>query len=127
MPGSLYAPLIRKGVKKFCKRQNIEFNLYDQIDKKSVKKNQAFLILNSQLDTELIELVRLTKDKEFIIGKDIGIISYNESSINEIVLDGLSVFSTNFEQMGALAASMITQKTFKKIKCEFKFIERKSF
>lgn len=127
MKGSLYAPLIRKGVKKYCKDHKVDFKIYDHIEKKMVKKGQAFLILNSQLDTELIELVRLTKEKEFKIGKDVGILSYNESPINEIILDGLSVLSTDFKQMGKLAAGMITQKSFNKVKCDFGFVERESF
>ena len=71
-----------------------------------INKNEVYLILNSQLDIELIELARTARQKGCVIGKDIGIISYNESPINEIILNGLTVFSTNFKQMGELAAKM---------------------
>ena len=67
------------------------------------------------------------KQKGYKIGKDIGIIAYNESPINEIILDGLTVFSTDFEQMGKLAGEIILNKTINKIKCDFKLIRRGTF
>ncbi|MFA6334795.1 MAG: substrate-binding domain-containing protein [Bacteroidales bacterium] len=72
-------------------------------------------------------MVRIAKDKGCKIGKDIGIISYNESPINEIILDGLTVISTDFNQMGQLAAKMIMEKHFRKTKCDFRLIRRSTF
>jgi DNA-binding transcriptional regulator YhcF (GntR family) len=127
MPGSMYAPLIIKGIDKFCRENSLKFEIYKDIDPGIIEKEEAFLILNGQLDNELIELVRSAKMKDCKIGTDIGIISYNESPINEIILDGLTVFSTDFRQMGSLAAKMIIEKSFKKIKCDFRLIHRSTF
>ncbi|MEL7589347.1 MAG: GntR family transcriptional regulator [Prolixibacteraceae bacterium] len=127
MPGSLYAPLIEKGIRKFCQEHQIRFGIHKNIDTGKIQKQEAFLILNSQLDVELIELVRAAKTKGCTIGKDIGIISYNESPINEIILDGLTVFSTDFRQMGELAAKMIIEKAMKKVRCDFRLIKRNTF
>jgi DNA-binding transcriptional regulator YhcF (GntR family) len=127
MHGSMYAQLIEKGIKKFCTENHLDFEIHKDIDTRKIQKQEAFLILNSQLDAELIELVKAAKAKGCIIGKDMGIISYNESPINEIVLDGLTVFSTDFKQMGELAAKMILEKSLKKIKCNFRLISRSTF
>lgn len=127
MPGSLYAPLIEKGIRKFCQEHQVIFEIHKKLDTDKIQKQEAFLILNSQLDVELIELVRAAKTKDCVIGKDIGIISYNESPINEIVLDGLTVFSTDFRQMGELAAKMIMEKKMMKIRCDFRLIKRNTF
>jgi DNA-binding transcriptional regulator YhcF (GntR family) len=127
MPGSMYASLIKKGIERFCKQNHIKYQFHNKLSIDIIQKQQVFLILNSQLDTELIELVRIAKSKDCVIGKDIGIISYNESPINEIVLDGLTVFSTDFKKMGELAAKMIIEKKFKKIKCNFQLIKRNTF
>jgi DNA-binding transcriptional regulator YhcF (GntR family) len=127
MPASMYAPLIEKGVKKFCFNNQINFEIHTNINRDIIQKQEVFLIVNSQLDSELIELVRTAKSKGYEIGKDIGIISYNESPINEIILDGLTVLSTDFKQMGELAAKMIMEKSFKKIRCDFRLIRRSTF
>ena len=127
MPGSMYAPLIEKGIKTFCSEKHIEFEICKNIDTNKIEKQEAFLILNSQLDSELIELVRAANSKGCTIGKDIGIISYNESPINEIILNGLTVLSTDFEQMGKDAAKMIAERSMKKTKCDFRLIKRNTF
>lgn len=127
MPGSLYAPLIEEGIKRFCNDHHIKLKIHKVINEDKIKKQEAFLILNSQLDLELIQLVRFAKMKGFEIGKDIGIISYNESPINEIILNGLTVMSTDFKQMGELAAQMIQTGSLEKIKCDFRLISRNTF
>ncbi len=126
-PGSLYAPLLKKGIKNFCEENNMPYIIHKNIDVKNISKHEMFLILNSQLDIELIELSKIANAKGFQVGKDVCIISYNESPINEIVLNGLTVLSTDFKRMGELAAEMIIKKSFKKIKCDFKLIRRKTF
>ena len=127
MPGSLYAPIIRNGIEKFRNENqfDIKFLKYANVD--LIQNQDSFLILNGQLDIELIELIKTAKAKGFEIGNDIGIISYNESPINEIILNGLTVFSTDFRQMGELAAKMILEKSLKKIRCDFNLIKRNTF
>ncbi|MDD4972542.1 MAG: GntR family transcriptional regulator [Paludibacter sp.] len=127
MSGSLYAPLIEKGILKFCTENKINVEVHKNINTNNIQKQEAFLIINSQLDSELIELIRTAKTKDYKIGKDIGIISYNESPINEIILNGLTALSTDFKQMGELAAKMILEKSFKKTKCNFHLIRRSTF
>ena len=127
MPGSMYAPFIEKGIDRFCTENGVAFEIHKNIDTGKIQKGEAYLILNSQLDNELIELVKVAKMKECKIGEDIGIISYNESPLNEIILDGLTVFSTDFKQMGELAAKIVAEKSLKKIRCNFRLIKRNTF
>ena len=124
---SLYAPYIKEGIKQFCTDNNIEVEFHPTILPEIIHPKEVYLILNSQLDTELIQLIQFAKEQKFRIGKDIGIISYNEAPINEIILNGLTTISTDFEQMGKLAAKMILEKKPWKIKCDFKLIKRNTF
>jgi DNA-binding transcriptional regulator YhcF (GntR family) len=127
MQGSMYAPLIEKGIEKFCNKNNIDIKILKSINVENIQKQDFFLILNGQLDIELIKLIKTAQVEGYRIGKDIGIISYNESPINEIILNGLSVFSTDFKQMGELAAKMILDKSLKKIRNNFNLIKRNTF
>lgn len=127
MPGSLYAPFIQKGVKKFCTEHNIPLAIHTRLDAGIVRKKEAFLVVNSQVEGELIQLVGHARKQGLTIGRDIGILSYNESPINEIILDGLSVLSTDFVEMGRVAAEMIRSGEMSKQKCSFNFIRRQSF
>jgi DNA-binding LacI/PurR family transcriptional regulator len=46
-----------------------------------------------------------------VIGKQVGIISYNETPLKEIILDGITTISTNFREMGKTAARLVLEKS----------------
>ncbi|MDY5241056.1 MAG: substrate-binding domain-containing protein [Alistipes senegalensis] len=72
-------------------------------------------------------MVRRARERNYRVGRDISIISYNESPINEIILNGLTTISTDFRQMGVLVARMILEKSLSKVKCDFQMIRRNTF
>ena len=127
LPSSLYAQSIKEGVERFCNDYSIPVENHSSITPEMIRPREAYLVLNSQLDFDLIKLVRLARAKKFKVGKDIGIISYNESPINEIILNGLTSVSTDFCQMGQLVAGMILERKLTKIKCDFHMIRRGTF
>lgn len=121
---SLYAPFIKEGIQQFCQDHRLAHEFHTLPEIKTVTKGELYLILNSQLDVELIEISRMAKAKGLVIGRDIGIISYNEAPINEIVLDGLTVLSTDFKEMGKQAAEMVKSGKLSKTKNRFGLIMR---
>lgn len=92
-----------------------------------MQRGNLYLLLNGQLGIGLVEMARSATNRGLQIGKDVGVISYNESYLSEIILGGLTTVSTDFEQMGRLAAQMVLSNDFKKIKCDFKLIRRNTF
>ncbi len=125
-PGSLYGHSIREGIQRFCVDHELVYDFNSNINETNIRQGEVYLVLNSQLDVELIELIRIAKAKNLKIGQDIGIISYNEAPINEIILDGLTVLSTDFQEMGKLAAEMVTSGQLSKIGNKFGLILRKT-
>jgi DNA-binding transcriptional regulator YhcF (GntR family) len=126
-PTSLYHAQVKRAVEHFCSENNIQIESHSKITSNIIRKNEVYLIINSQYDQNLIELIRIAREKGYKVGKDISIISYNESPISEIILDGLTTISTDFQQMGVLIARMILEKQQHKIKCDFRMIRRNSF
>jgi DNA-binding transcriptional regulator YhcF (GntR family) len=126
VPNSMYATLIKKGIAGFCDDHKLKYELLKEFDKNDIRKGDLYIVLNSQLDDELIELIQDIKTKRIRIGKDVGILSYNESPINEIILNGLTAISTNFKEMGRLAAEMIKTGNLEKIRNKFGLIVRKT-
>ncbi len=64
---------------------------------------------------------------DFAVGKDMAIISYNESPTSEIILNGLTTVSTGFIQMDRLIGDMILEKNLTKVRCDFRMTRRESF
>jgi hypothetical protein len=86
LPSSLYAQSIKEGVERFCKDFNIPVEFYSTISPDMIRPQRGvFDIEQPTWISTLSNLVRLAREKKFKVGKDIGIISYNESPINEII------------------------------------------
>lgn len=64
-------------------------------------------------DMELVSLIKEIESRNWVSGKDIGIISYDETPMKEILHGGISVLSTDFIQMGTVAASFINGEPFR--------------
>ena len=127
LPSSLYSKFIRTGVERFCDENGIKVRFADKVSRDMVQKGEVYLLLTGQYDLDLIELVRIAKEKKLEVGKDIGLISYNESPLCEIILNGLTTVSTDFAQMGHLAGEMILSHTMTKRHCDFRMTRRASF
>ena len=48
-------------------------------------------------------------------------------ALNEVVLGGLTTISTDFSEMGRLAARMILDRSLAKIHCPFRLTRRSTF
>lgn len=96
-----------RGFRQFCKENSITHNVSRQLENGHVEKNNAYLVLD---DRNLVKIVKDAYQQGFIIGKDIGIISYNDAPLKSIVANGITTISTDFEQMGQSMASLILNK-----------------
>ena len=127
MPNSLYSAQITHAVNVFCQTNELNVEFHHGVSEEIVRPNEVYLLLNSQLDAGLLDFSRITKARGMKIGEDVSVISYNDSPINEIILNGLTAVSTDFEQMGTLAAEMILNRNLTKVKCDFRLIHRSTF
>lgn len=119
-----YPEEIKKGFQSFCRMQDFNFSIIEGLEMYTpVKKGQAYVIIE---ETDLVNLVKICRNNKLRIGKDVGIVSYNETPLKEILLDGITVISTDHEEMGITAARMIMEKTREKVKNSFKLILRNS-
>lgn len=55
-------------------------------------------------ESDLLNLVKQIMDEEYILGNEIGVISYNDSPLKDLL--GIKVICTDFRVMGETAAQM---------------------
>jgi DNA-binding transcriptional regulator YhcF (GntR family) len=120
-----YPEEIVQGFKQFCYSHQIPHDIIDEfIPGKSLhEKKEAFIVIE---DNDLVALIKDIRIRNWTIGKDIGILSYNDTPLKEVLEDGITVISTDFQKMGQQAAQMILDKDFKRKENPFLFIKRKS-
>mgnify|MGYP000515950498 CR=1 FL=1 len=111
------------GFIKFCEENSLNFNIINEINEEPLNKDDLFIIPD---DKSLIKIIKKMKSQDLTIAKDIGIISYNETLLKEIVEGGITTISTDFNEMGQRLAEMILNKEQVKIENPNKIIIRNS-
>lgn len=117
-----YPRRILTGFKQFCLENNLDFEILDEIyDEMELLSKDLYITIQER---DLVNLVRQVKKNKLTIGKDIGIISYNETPLKELL--GITVVSTDFKAMAETAAYMVLKNKSEKVKNVFRYIERNS-
>ena len=119
-----YSPEIPQGFRKFCMQNNFKFEILAEINENTaVAQKEAYIVIE---ETDLCAIIKKARENNLEIGQDIGIISYNDSPLKEILLNGITVMTTDHAQMGETAARLILENSKEKIKNPFVLIRRKS-
>lgn len=126
LPQSRYGVWTRKGIERFCKKNEISLRLLDSFPKK-VERGEVFFLQTGKLSNDLAEFDEILQNNNLEVGKDVGLISYNDVPLYAVVLGGLTTISTDFVKMGKLAAEMILNGKMDKVHNEFRMIRRKTF
>lgn len=117
-----YPMRILHGFQKFCTDFNFSFEVLNEIyADMELHPKDAYIIIE---ENDLVSLVKQIRDKKLEMGKDIGIISYNDTPLKDLL--GITVISTDFDAMGETAAYMIQSKKKEVVKNAFRFINRNS-
>lgn len=117
-----YPKKIKDGFINFCKDQNLDFDILDKVYNDMVLlKGDLFITIE---EDDLVNLIDQIREQEFSLGKEIGVISYNDTPLKELL--GITVISTDFKKMGETTSHMILNKEKGNIKIPFKFIHRDS-
>lgn len=126
LPSSRYGEWVLQGVKSFCMQYDVPLRVLNAFPEE-MEAGEVFLLQTGQLTNELAEFDNILKKNGLTVGKDVGLISYNDVPLNAVVLGGLTTISTDFVEMGRLAAEMILAGKMTKIHNKFRMIRRKTF
>lgn len=116
-----YPSEIVRGFRQFCVNFNKEFIIKENAFNEVLTAGTAYLVVE---ETDLAELIKQTRQSNFTLGSEIGIISFNETTLKELL--EITVITTDFETMGRTAAALLLDKKQIKIKNPFYAIRRNS-
>jgi DNA-binding transcriptional regulator YhcF (GntR family) len=123
-PQGLRTKDIITGFNKFGRTKTIGTGIKATIDPKDVKKGDAFIVIE---DNDLVEVIKTAKTNKWQLGKDIGVISYNETSLKSVIGNGITTITTDFATMGRSIADMVISGKRQIIENPFILIDRQSF
>ena len=120
---SYYPPEILKGFKNFCQDNAFSYKIISEIANEPINDGEVFI---NVMEKDLISLVEKILLLNLKVGEQVGIISYNEIPIKKIILNGITTISTDFDQMGKIAAELILSNSKEHVEVPFKLTLRAS-
>lgn len=104
-PDRSYFPKgIIKGFYRFCQQYAFNHLLVSDISDEPISAGEVYINL---MEDDLVKLLDRVISLKLRIGKDVGIISYNETPLKKFILNGITTISTDFKRMGEAAAQLI--------------------
>ncbi|WP_034041389.1 GntR family transcriptional regulator [Wocania ichthyoenteri] len=101
-----------KGFKQFCETYTLNYSVLNSLKNYEPKTGDLYIIPD---DKNLLRIIKSFKNNNLTLAKDVGVISYNDTLLKEIVAGGITTISTDFNAMGKQLASMILNKEVGKI------------
>ncbi len=118
-----YPKGIKKAFKRFLKTAKLKGKVEERYKKAAIQKNNAYITIG---DVDLWELLKDANSQNFTVGKDIGILSSNDSPVKEIICGGITTFFADFDHMAKKAANFVLNKTSIKEILKVELFRRKS-
>jgi len=121
---SKYSRGIVAGFQRFCQEQSFPAKVFfKDFDQATIQRGVAYILIK---DDDLVTLVRKIKEADWEPRHDVGILAYNDTPLKQVLLDGITVMSTDHHAMGQRMANMLLERQKGCISNPFELIVRKS-
>lgn len=111
------------GFERFCDEEGFDSESIRNVLNREMKRGEAYFVPS---DRDLVRLVKMAAEKNLKLGTDVGIVSFNDTVLKEVVADGITTISTDFKVMGKTLAQMIQNRGAGKIRNHSSLIKRNS-
>ncbi len=89
---------------KFTNDYKIDGKIEKEYKQGELKKGTLYFFIS---DTYLWEVLRDCRNREYLVGKDIGILAHNDNAVKEIIFGGITTISTDFKLMAKASATYV--------------------
>lgn len=123
-PEKSYFPTeIIAGFERFAQEYAFTHKLVYDIDHEPIQEGEVYINL---MEDDMVTLIERIVSQKLEVGKKVGVISYNETPLKKIILDGITTISTDFHAMGTLTAELILNSRREHLEVPFYFTHRPS-
>ncbi|AHF16953.1 GntR family transcriptional regulator [Niabella soli] len=118
---SLHPKEIIDGAKKFCEQTGRKFDVLSGLEEETLTPGKVYIDTS---ESDLAVLLKKAKEQGLQPGRDIGVISFNETALKDLL--NITVITTDFAAMGTKAAECILNNKKEKVANPFYMIRRSS-
>lgn len=120
---SYYSKEILTGFITFCDQYTFDYAIIHSLQLETIRKGTVYINL---MEDDLVELIEKIISLQLKVGEDVGVISYNETPLKKIILNGITTISTDFKAMGEKAAELVLTHSTEHIAIPFRVTHRDS-
>ena len=114
---------ILDGFNRYCQQFAFNSKVVRNIETEPIKEGEVYINL---MENDLVVLIEKILASKMKVGKHVGVISYNETPLKKIILNGITTISTDFQMMGEKAAQLILEQSTEHIEAPFHLTLRAS-
>ncbi|HVX50423.1 MAG TPA: GntR family transcriptional regulator [Chitinophagaceae bacterium] len=114
---------IIKGFTRFCAQYAFNYAVVNDMGKEQITGSTVYISL---MENDLVLLIEKILASGLEVGKDVGVISYNETPLKKIILNGITTISTDFQLMGEKTAEIILKRSSNHLEIPFYLTQRAS-
>lgn len=118
-----YSKKILLGFLRFCHQYSFKHDILNCLYEEQIEPGAVYINL---VEDDLVILIEKIIEGNFKIGQNVGVISYNETPIKKIILDGITTISTDFRMMGEKTADLVLNNSIEHIQIPFNVTIRNS-
>jgi DNA-binding transcriptional regulator YhcF (GntR family) len=107
---------ILEGFYRYCQQYAFNYKVVHNIAEERIQKGEVYINL---MENDLVILIEKILAAGLKVGKDVGVISYNETALKKIILNGITTISTDFQMMGEKTAQMILDQSTEHVAIPF--------
>ncbi|MFI5133094.1 MAG: GntR family transcriptional regulator [Chitinophagales bacterium] len=107
---------ILEGFYRYCQQFAFNYKVVRNVENEPIKEGEVFINL---MENDLVVLIEKILSTKLKVGKHVGVISYNETPLKKIILNGITTISTDFQMMGEKAAQLILAQSTEHIEIPF--------
>ena len=114
---------ILEGFTSFCQDYAFPYQIVTDVAQEVIQDGTAYISL---MEDDLVVLIEKVLDAGLPLGEKVGVISYNDTPLKRIILDGITTMSTDFHRMGEEAARLVLGHSTEHIALPFRLTMRRS-
>jgi len=108
---------------KFLRDYDVKGKVIESYKSSAVKKDVLYLFIS---DADLWPLLKDCRNSDLRVGRDVGVLSFNDHVVKEIVFGGITTISANFSEMATLTANNLKRLKYTKSVVPTNLIDRES-
>ncbi len=113
----------KAGFTRFCSENSFQCEIIENLDNRSITEGEAYFLTD---DRHLVQIIKQVDKKKLKLGRNVGVVSFNETMLKEVVAGGITTISTDFINMGNQLAEMVLNRKKDLIANPSKLIVRNS-